>query len=693
MRFTWRSNKLSLGSVLVTLLIGGPFGYFGLTLLNEPPTRIAGLALLGVALLMVGSLVWQAIRMLVLVLSLAIRAWAPDTRSQPENPDRPHSLTTWVDAAVGSAIFIVSALWLAATGRWMFALFFGSMCVPLLAMTGVKAKKREEMGRTHPYRFLLFTVPFALGSLMAATTGEWGGALVIGIFPLLLIILAVSVLAERRLGRRMRASVPVKDEASPSVAAQATETIHAPLPAEGVAPLAAPTHTIKLQSLPPTLPAPPFAVTVFEPERPPQIAETTKAFIEQRQQSIGASALAYRRGASFLWFWLAGLLLLVLLSKGTLQPYSASLFGTFTFLHLLMLFNVSGWFQKTVRMYGWMGLSGVWLASIVFVAFVAVQRFFQVLSPVFSTVSGVSAALSAAQALGLAWAMMTGTTIILLAGLSLFLYRRKMRREISAVARALQTDRPLKLLFLWVFGSDAVMKTLMGNSALWGLLGSMQVLCGRGFMGGLNELVPAFFSKKHDPLVETPEELRVKLASFKYTPHWTGRYYTNSLLCHDRVWEDALHTLLADTAVVLMSLSEFSAQNDGCVYELGQLIDRIPTQRFLLLVDHTTDMEALRAALRQAWDGMAAESPNRGAGGPIQVYPIRWLRVEPIERDSENPPTAQEPAYEERRREGVQIEVEHIVNLLCDGALQATAPSGRSELLAAADLPAARVSP
>ena len=51
--------------------------------------------------------------------------------------------------------------------------------------------------------------------------------------------------------------------------------------------------------------------------------------------------------------------------------------------------------------------------------------------------------------------------------------------------------------------------------------------------------------------------------------------------------------------------------NAGCVYEIGQIVNRIVTSRFLFLVDASTDMDALGTTLELAWARMDAASPNR----------------------------------------------------------------------------------
>jgi hypothetical protein len=89
------------------------------------------------------------------------------------------------------------------------------------------------------------------------------------------------------------------------------------------------------------------------------------------------------------------------------------------------------------------------------------------------------------------------------------------------------------------------------------------------------------------------------------------------------VWKLALDTALKDSDVVLMDLRGFSREHQGATYELGQLVDRVPARRFVLLADNTTDAEFLSATLRRSWEAMAIDSPNRRTPShPIRVFQL-----------------------------------------------------------------------
>ena len=196
-----------------------------------------------------------------------------------------------------------------------------------------------------------------------------------------------------------------------------------------------------------------------------------------------------------------------------------------------------------------------------------------------------------------------------------------LRRDVAA-------HPPLRFLALWVFSFSGNLATMMSSAGLvWQFLGSTQYLRGGGFTVDLKSVL----SKKESRLTDTREELEDVLQQFRYTPTWSGRYKVNSALCGDHVWQLALHRLLRETDVVVMSLMGFSPSNQGCRYELGLLVDRISMQRVLFLIDSTTDLDFLIDTLRQNWEMMATDSPNhRGPTCPIRIFRITMRTEVPV---------------------------------------------------------------
>jgi hypothetical protein len=99
-----------------------------------------------------------------------------------------------------------------------------------------------------------------------------------------------------------------------------------------------------------------------------------------------------------------------------------------------------------------------------------------------------------------------------------------------------------------------------------------------------------------------------------------GRYRVNKVYCHQDSWQPALQGLLATTDVVLMDLRSFSDENQGCLFELQQLVEQDRVRRTVFVVDDTTDTRLLETVLAE----QAAASP---AGRERGATPLNLVRA------------------------------------------------------------------
>lgn len=187
----------------------------------------------------------------------------------------------------------------------------------------------------------------------------------------------------------------------------------------------------------------------------------------------------------------------------------------------------------------------------------------------------------------------------------------------------ISASKPMRLLILWVFGPQKNLLKILDNiGRYWRLIGSVQFLQGGEYTLDMSQVV-SYIGGNRKILTRTREQLDEKLQSFKYTPGWDGIYPSHSLLCGDVVWKLAIDYFLSNANVVAMNLCGFSRSNQGCLYELGLLVDRFPSQRILFLADETTDMDFLITTLKQKWDTMPAISPNHiVSAAPIRIYKL-----------------------------------------------------------------------
>jgi hypothetical protein len=67
---------------------------------------------------------------------------------------------------------------------------------------------------------------------------------------------------------------------------------------------------------------------------------------------------------------------------------------------------------------------------------------------------------------------------------------------------------------------------------------------------------------------------------------------------------------MTEAHVVAMDLRSFGPEHQGCVFELQTLLDTVPLERLILLVDSTTELEFLKQVLDARWQELRIDSPN-----------------------------------------------------------------------------------
>jgi hypothetical protein len=120
--------------------------------------------------------------------------------------------------------------------------------------------------------------------------------------------------------------------------------------------------------------------------------------------------------------------------------------------------------------------------------------------------------------------------------------------------------------------------------------------------------------------VRDDADLNRRVAAIDSRPDPDGRYRVAEFFCRADTWQPTMRRLVADSDAVLMDLRTFSALNQGCVYELGRLLDAIELNRVVFVTDKSTDRSFLEATLQQQWSSLAAESPNRFVSEPAAQF-------------------------------------------------------------------------
>ena len=95
-------------------------------------------------------------------------------------------------------------------------------------------------------------------------------------------------------------------------------------------------------------------------------------------------------------------------------------------------------------------------------------------------------------------------------------------------------------------------------------------------------------------------------------PDADGRFRVNDFFCYADTWQSVLSALVARADAVLMDLRNFSQNNNGCVFEINELLNVVPLPRLVFVTDATTNKDFLNETLERSCRNLRAESLNQG---------------------------------------------------------------------------------
>jgi hypothetical protein len=187
-------------------------------------------------------------------------------------------------------------------------------------------------------------------------------------------------------------------------------------------------------------------------------------------------------------------------------------------------------------------------------------------------------------------------------------------RGLSALAGA----ESKRLLLLRVFGYQARTEALFDRIAQrWRFFGPVQLIGGADLAMRTADPgdVLAFVSGRLDGLyVASIERVAERVDQIDTARDPDGRFRVNEVYCRDDTWRATLEALLDRSDTVLMDLRSFSNRNAGCIFELEQLMRRVPTDAIVLVCDSGTDLRLLGEVLSEAWTAACRDGRGRGSG-------------------------------------------------------------------------------
>lgn len=182
---------------------------------------------------------------------------------------------------------------------------------------------------------------------------------------------------------------------------------------------------------------------------------------------------------------------------------------------------------------------------------------------------------------------------------------------------------PPRLLLLRVFGYQARTESLFDRiGAVWRFRGPVHLIAAPDLAtrtvdpGDTLALIGGRLAEQY---VGSVGEIPHRMATLDRRPDPDGRFRVNEVYCHDDTWRPSLEALLDASDGVLMDLRSFSQQNAGCVFELEQIVRRVPSHHVVFVCDRTTDLPFLERTAGAAWAAASADGRARGNGSIATV--------------------------------------------------------------------------
>ena len=225
------------------------------------------------------------------------------------------------------------------------------------------------------------------------------------------------------------------------------------------------------------------------------------------------------------------------------------------------------------------------------------------------------------------------------AGLAAFLLYKLVASLGQRLVGTRHTDdgRAPRLLLLRVFSLGARSGRLFDAFArVWRYIGTVRLIAGPDLANSTvepHEFLDFLAGRLQRRFISGRSALDQRLADTQLRRDPDGRLRVSSFYCYADTWQMVLRRLSRESDVVMMDLRGFARANQGCVYELHELLDAVALKNFLLVVDATTDEGFLTEVLRQGWAQIGADSPNRFDPAPrVRLYRLEVAGVQEIGR-------------------------------------------------------------
>jgi hypothetical protein len=215
----------------------------------------------------------------------------------------------------------------------------------------------------------------------------------------------------------------------------------------------------------------------------------------------------------------------------------------------------------------------------------------------------------------------SGGWIWILAGpAAFFLYKLVLWGAFARFVRPAAGAYSSTLLLLRVFSlGPRSLRLFDALAKCWLRVGPITLIAGPDLATGLvepHEFLDFLGGRVSRQFVQGRKDLERRMAELDTVPDPDGRYRVSEFFCRSDTWQMTMRQLAAGSDAVLMDLRSFSASNQGCRYELEQLLDGVPLARVVMIVDDTTDRPFLEDTLQSLWQNVPVDSPNHSLPDP-----------------------------------------------------------------------------
>jgi hypothetical protein len=207
-------------------------------------------------------------------------------------------------------------------------------------------------------------------------------------------------------------------------------------------------------------------------------------------------------------------------------------------------------------------------------------------------------------------------------------YKVVVRAGFGRLARTSGKDSASRsLLLLRVFSLGRRSQKLFDVlSQIWLRTGSISLIAGPDLVTATvepHEFLDFVGGRLSRRFVQGETDLEARLSHLDAQPDPDGRYRVNEFFCRADTWQMTMQRLSGRSDAVLMDLRSFASNNRGCIYELRQLMNIVPLDRLILVIDGSTDRNFLETTVGEIWQNLEPESPNLELPKPaIRCFPV-----------------------------------------------------------------------